>query len=91
MDSLAMVIVVAQIAAVAALFVGVLTCLAQARIAATALESIARQPEAAGQVRSSMIIGLAMAETAGIYGLLISFLLIFVNPLVQIYLNYAVR
>jgi len=91
MDSLAMVIVVAQIAAVAALFVGVLTCLAQAKIAATALESIARQPEAAGQVRSSMIIGLAMAETAGIYGLLISFLLIFVNPLVQIYLNYAVR
>jgi len=86
-----MVIVVAQIAAVAALFVGVLTCLAQAKIAATALESIARQPEAAGQVRSSMIIGLAMAETAGIYGLLISFLLIFVNPLVQIYLNYAVR
>ena len=91
MESLALVIVVAQISAVIALFVGVLTCLAQARIAATAIESIARQPESAGKVQSSMIIGLAMAETAGIYGLLISFLLIFVNPLVQIYLNYAVR
>jgi len=86
-----MVIIVAQISAVLALFLGILTCIAQAKIAAVALESIARQPEAAGQVRGSMIIGLAMAETAGIYGLLISFLLIFVNPLVQIYLNYAVR
>jgi len=89
MDPLALVIIVAQISAVVALFLGILTCIAQAKIAATAIESIARQPEAAGQVRGAMIISLAMAETAGIYGLLISFLLIFVNPLVQIFLNYG--
>ena len=89
MESLALVIVVAHISAAAALFVGVLTCLAQAKIAATAIESIARQPESAGQVRGSMIIGLAMAETAGIYGLLISFLLLFANPLVAIFERLA--
>jgi len=91
MDSLALVIVVAQLSAAIALFVGVLTAVGQARIAVAGIESIARQPEAAGQVRGTMIIGLAMAETAGIYGLLIAFLMLFANPLLQIYLNYAVR
>jgi len=91
MDSLALVIVVAQIVPVVALFIGIVTAGAQAKIAVTAIESIARQPEAAGQVRGNMIISLAMAETAGIYGLLIAFIMIFGNPFVQIYLNYAVR
>ena len=89
METLAWVISVAQISAAAALFVGMLTCLAQAKIAAAAIESIARQPESAGQVRGSMIISLAMAETAGIYGLLISFILIFANPLVDLYITHA--
>ena len=91
MDSLAFVLVAAQFAPVVALFVGLLTALAQAKIAVAAIESIARQPEAAGQIRGNMIITLAMAETAGIYGLLIAFIMIFANPFVQIYLNYAVR
>ena len=32
-----------------------------------ATESIARQPEAAGQIRSSMLIGCALAEATAIY------------------------
>ena len=91
MDSLAFVLATAQIVPAIALFVGVLTALAQAKIAVAAIESIARQPEAAGQIRGNMIITLAMAETAGIYGLLIAFIMIFANPFVEIYLNYAVR
>ena len=91
MDPLALIIVVAQISAVFALFVGVLTAIGQAKIAKAAIESIARQPEAAGEVRGTMIISLAMAETAGIYGLLISLLLLFANPLIGIYLNNAIR
>ena len=91
MESLAMIIAVAHIAAAVALFIGVLTAIAQARIAVAAIESIARQPEAAGQVRTTMIVGLAMAETAGIYGLLISFLILFVNPLIPIFINYGLR
>ena len=42
-----------------------------------ALEGMARQPEAAGTLRTNMIIGCAITETTGIYSLLISFLILF--------------
>ena len=42
-----------------------------------ALEGIARQPEAAGDLRTNMILGCAITETTGIYSLLISFLILF--------------
>ena len=42
-----------------------------------ALEGIARQPEAAADLRSNMILGCAVTETTGIYSLLISFLILF--------------
>ena len=42
-----------------------------------ALEGMARQPEAAGTLRSTRIMGCAIAETTGIYSLLISFLILF--------------
>lgn len=42
-----------------------------------ALEGMARQPEAADNLRTNMILGCAITETTGIYSLLISFLLLF--------------
>lgn len=42
-----------------------------------ALEGMARQPEAAGALRSNMIMGCGITETTGIYALLISFLILF--------------
>ena len=42
-----------------------------------ALEGMARQPEAAGTLRTNMIIGCAITETTGIYSLLITFLILF--------------
>ena len=47
------------------------------------METIARQPEARGSVMTTMFIGLGMAETGGIYGLLVAMILLFANPLVQ--------
>ena len=44
--------------------------------ASKAMEAMARQPEAAGNIRSSMIIALALMEARTIYGLLIAFMLI---------------
>lgn len=41
-------------------------------------ESIARQPEAAGTIRSSMMLGLVFIETAIIYALVVAILIIFV-------------
>ncbi len=43
-----------------------------------ACEAIARQPEAAKDIRSSMLIGCALAEATAIYGLLVAIMLIFV-------------
>ena len=50
--------------------------IAQGLTAKTAMESIARQPDAAKDIRSSLIISLAMMEALTIYGLLIAFMLI---------------
>ena len=85
-SSLAFIMATAQIAAVIALLNGILTTLGQASIASKAIESIARQPEARGNITSTMFIGLAMAETSGIYGLVVALLLIFANPLTAAYI-----
>jgi F-type H+-transporting ATPase subunit c len=50
--------------------------LAQGRAAATALDGIARNPGAAGQIRGPMILGLALIESLVIYALIIAFILV---------------
>lgn len=47
---------------------------------ANACEAIGRQPESKGSVTSTMIMGCAIAETTGIYSLVVAILLIFVAP-----------
>lgn len=42
-----------------------------------ALEGIARQPEAAGNLRTNMILGCAITETTGIYSLVVALLILF--------------
>ena len=42
-----------------------------------ALEGMARQPEAAGNLRTNMILGCAITETTGIYALVIALLILF--------------
>ena len=48
---------------------------AQGKATSTALEGIARQPEATSQIQTAMIIGLALIESLVIYSLLLFFLL----------------
>ena len=43
-----------------------------------ALEGMARQPEASGDLRSTMILGCALTESTGIYSLVVALLLLFV-------------
>jgi F-type H+-transporting ATPase subunit c len=45
---------------------------------ASAIEGMSRNPETADNLRATMILGVALAETTGIYGLLISIILLFV-------------
>ena len=42
-----------------------------------ALDGMARQPEAASNLRTNMILGCAITETTGIYSLVVALLLIF--------------
>jgi len=47
-------------------------------LAAKAMESIGRNPEAAGEIRQNMILAIAFAEAVAIYALVVAFLIIFV-------------
>lgn len=47
----------------------------QGMTAKSAMESIARQPDAAKEIRSTLIISMALMEALTIYGLLIAFML----------------
>ena len=47
---------------------------------AKACEAIGRQPECKGDVTTTMLMGCAIAETTGLYALVIAILLIFVAP-----------
>jgi len=49
--------------------------LGQGRAVASAMEGMARQPEAGGQIQTGMIIGLALLEALVIYALLMFFIL----------------
>lgn len=48
----------------------------QGLTASKAMEAIARQPEAAGNIRSTLILSLGLMEALTIYGLLIAFMLV---------------
>ena len=48
----------------------------QGLTASKAMEAIARQPEAAGDIRSTLILSLGLMEALTIYGLLIAFMLV---------------
>ena len=56
---------------------------------AKACEAIGRQPESKGSVTTTMLMGCAIAETTGLYALVIAIILIFVAPnlLVDILVN----
>ena len=63
-----------------AMIAGIGPGIGEGNAVARACEAIGRQPEAKGEVTSTMIMGCAIAETTGLYALVIAILLIFVAP-----------
>lgn len=57
-----------------AVFTGVGSGIGEGMAAAKAVEAVGRQPEASGKITVTMLIGQAVAETTGLYGLIIAFL-----------------
>jgi len=45
-------------------------------------EAVGRQPEVQGDIVRTMLLGCAVAESTGIYGLIVALVLLFANPLV---------
>ena len=59
----------------------------QGSAAAQAVEGIARQPEAEGKIRGTLLLSFAFMESLTIYGLVISLLLLFANPFTSYFIN----
>ena len=54
--------------------------LAEGKAVATALNSLAQQPDASATITRTLFVGLAMIESVAIYCFVVSMILIFANP-----------
>jgi F-type H+-transporting ATPase subunit c len=54
--------------------------LGEGRAVATALTSLAQQPDASATITRTLFVGLAMIESTAIYCFVVSMILIFANP-----------
>lgn len=63
-----------------AMIAGIGPGIGEGNAVAKACEAIGRQPECRGTVTTTMLMGCAVAETTGLYALVIAILLIFVAP-----------
>lgn len=61
-----------------AVFTGLGSGIGQGMATAKAVEAVGKNPEAENEIRTMLMLGAGIAETASIYGLLIAFLLLFV-------------
>ncbi len=74
MSALGIIAIAASIASLC----GAAAAFAMSHATGKAVESIARQPEAAGKVNSSLLFGLILMETCAVYALLVAILIIFI-------------
>lgn len=64
-----------------AMIAGVGPGIGQGIAAGQGAAAVGRNPGAKGDIMSTMLLGQAVAETTGLYGLVIALLLLFANPL----------
>jgi F-type H+-transporting ATPase subunit c len=67
-----------------AMIAGIGPGIGQGYAAGKGAETVGRQPEAQGDIVRTMLLGAAVAETTGIYGLIIALILLFANPLLRL-------
>lgn len=65
------------IAAALSVMTGIFSTIGQGYAAAKAVEAVGKNPEANNEIRTMLMLGAGIAETAAIYGMLVAFLLIF--------------
>ncbi|HEX5024540.1 MAG TPA: F0F1 ATP synthase subunit C [Agriterribacter sp.] len=81
MDSTTWVAVVSVITAGLTTGIGcMMPAIAEGKAVASALSSIAQQPDASATITRTLFVGLAMIESTAIYCFVVSMILIFANP-----------
>jgi len=81
MDSLSIIAVVSIITAGFTTGIGCMfPALSEGKAVASALNSLAQQPDAAPTITRTLFVGLAMIESTAIYCFVVSMILIFANP-----------
>ncbi len=70
----------AAITMVAALGIGI----GQGMIGMKGVEGVSRQPEAKADILQTMLVGQAVTETTGIFAFIISIVLLFANPFIDL-------
>jgi F-type H+-transporting ATPase subunit c len=84
MDPGTLVTIITIITAGVGILLGTLVpALVEGRAVIKALEGMTRQPEVAGQLRTTLLIAMALLESTAIYVLLVVLILIFANPLLD--------
>lgn len=84
MDPKAFVLAASALGAGVAMIAGVGPGIGQGYAAGKAAEAVARQPEARSVIIQTMLLGQAVAETTGIYSLVIAIILMFANPFIRL-------
>ena len=81
MDSMTLIAITSIVTAGLTMAVGSIgPALGEGRAVATALTSLAQQPDASATITRTLFVGLAMVESVAIYCFVISMILIFANP-----------
>lgn len=80
----AIVLAASAVGAGLAMIAGIGPGIGQGYAAGKGAEAVGRQPEAKGDITSTMLLGCAVAESTGIYGLVIALILLFANPLINL-------
>jgi F-type H+-transporting ATPase subunit c len=80
----AIILAASAIGAGLAMIAGIGPGIGQGYAAGKGAEAVGRQPEAQSDIVRTMLLGAAVAESTGIYGLVIALLLLFANPLINL-------
>ena len=80
----AIVLAASAVGAGLAMIAGIGPGIGQGYAAGKAAEAVGRQPEAKSDITSTMLFGCAVAESTGIYGLVVDLILLFANPFIKL-------
>ncbi|WP_186754986.1 F0F1 ATP synthase subunit C [Echinicola salinicaeni] len=90
MDAITMIGMVSIITAGLTTAIGCIApALAEGKAVASAMSSLAQQPDAASTMTRTLFVGLAMIESTAIYALVVTMILIFANPFWNYFITNA--